>query len=515
MSDVTIPGVRATGLTRLRAFPRPVLARAAGSLAAALLLLASFWDRTINHDTAWYLISTRKWLEGARLYIDLYDVNPPLATWLTVPAIWLSDAFGIGDMNGQYAFLAALTGISLFFSASLLDARIEGGAFRSLFAFLGLGAVLTLPSLTEIGQREQLMVLFVLPWFISQIPPLTGGMPPPAMRVLFAVAAAVGICVKPYFLAIPVAVVIWQMLRQRSARPLVSPEALAMFATGTAYVAATALLYPAFFSDVIPTARQAYLAFGFPDWFVAGRLLIGCLPYLLFFLVLAASWRRAAVPGVLVAGVLGGLAAYLLQWNGFGYHLIPFWTFADLALLWTLLNAPRKTPLFLVAAATAALLVAIAHHRGTYEFTALPDIEAAMGDAPRPESLFAATTSVDAGPLLAFTFGADWVSRFPQNWTLPGALAGLATADCAADPGTCASLRAIIDRTRDADLADIAKFHPDMILIDKRRMFIADPGFSWYDFLGADPRWRALIASYQRIGSTAKFDIWTLRTAGN
>lgn len=505
----------ATAPTRPRALSRPVLARAAGSLGVALVLLAFLWNRTINHDTAWYLISTRKWLEGARLYVDLYDVNPPLASYLTVPAIWLSDALGIGDVNGQYAFLAALTGISLFFSASLLDTRIKGGAGRRMFAFIGLAAVLTHSSLPEFGQREQLMVLFVLPWFISQLPALTGEAQSPTARILLAVAAAVGICIKPYFLAIPVAVMVWQMLRQRSARPLVSPEALAMVATGAVYVAAVALLHPAFFFDVIPVARQTYLTFGFPDALVAGRLLIRCLPYLLFFLPLAVCWRRAAMPGLLLAGILGGLSIYLLQWNGFGYHLIPFLVFADFALLWTLLHTPVKTALFFFAAVTAAHLLSITWQRGTYQFRDLPDIKVAMGDAPAPESLFAATTSVDAGPLLALTLGADWASRFPQNWTLPGALAGLASTDCAAEPGTCAGFRAILDRTRDADIADITTFRPGMILIDKRHMFIADPDFSWYAFLGADPRWPALVASYRLAGSTEKFDIWTLRATAN
>jgi hypothetical protein len=517
VSDAATPGAQEPipGLSRERAWPWPVLVRATGALAFALLLLAFLWHRTINHDTAWYLISTRKWLEGARLYVDLYDVNPPLASWLTVPAIWLSDALSIGDVNGLYAYLALLTGLSLFFSASLLDARIDAGAGRRVVAFLGLGAVLTVPALPEFGQREQMMVLFVLPWFISQLPVLGGGAPRPATRILLALAAAIGICIKPYFLPIPIAVIAWQMVVQRSARPLVSPEALLMTGTGAAYVAATALLYPEFFADLVPTARLVYLSFGFPGWFVSSRLAFGALPYLAWFLLLAGNWRRAAMPGLFVAGILGAVSSYLLQWNGFDYHLIPFWAFADLALLWTLLNSPRTSPLFLAALATAATVAVLAVERGTYDFRSRATIEAAMGDARPPRSLFAATTSMDAGPLLALDLGADWASRFPQNWTLPGALAGLARTDCGAAPEDCASLRAILDRTRDADIGDIAAFRPEMILIDKRRVFIADPDFSWYGFFGADPRWPALIARYRLAGSTEDFDIWTLGTAEN
>jgi hypothetical protein len=502
-------------LSRQQAWPWPVLVRAAGALAFALLLLAFLWDRTINHDTAWYLIATRKWLEGARLYVDIYEVNPPLAFYLTVPAIWLSDALSIDDVNGLYAYLAALTGLSLFFSASLLDARIKAGTANRVVAFLGLGAVLALPGLPQFGQREQLMVLFALPWFITQIPTRQGETPRRTGHILLAIAAAIGICIKPYFMTIPFAVFVWRILVEKSARPLFSLEALAMTATGAAYVVATALLHPEFFSDLVPTARLVYLSFGLPGLFVASRLLFGALPYLAFFLLLAVNRRSAGMPGLFIAAMIGATSAYLLQWNGFDYHLVPFWAFADLALLWTLLTSPRRSPLFLVALATAATVGAIAADRGTYDFRSRPAIDAAMGDAPPPKNLFAASMSVDTGPLLALDRGARWASRYPHHWTLAGALAGLANTDCDAKPAACASIRAILARTREADISDIATFRPEMILIDKRHIFIADPDFSWYDFFAGDPRWPALIARYRLAGSTEDFDTWALRTADN
>ncbi|MGB5837322.1 MAG: hypothetical protein WBH14_09750, partial [Albidovulum sp.] len=36
------------------------------SLLIAVGLLAALWGRMINHDTAWYLLATREWLDGAR-----------------------------------------------------------------------------------------------------------------------------------------------------------------------------------------------------------------------------------------------------------------------------------------------------------------------------------------------------------------------------------------------------------------------------------------------------------------
>ncbi|MEZ5870179.1 MAG: hypothetical protein R3D46_17950 [Defluviimonas denitrificans] len=38
---------------------------------------------------------TRDWLEGARLYVDIFEVNPPLNFYLTVPPLILSDLTGM------------------------------------------------------------------------------------------------------------------------------------------------------------------------------------------------------------------------------------------------------------------------------------------------------------------------------------------------------------------------------------------------------------------------------------
>lgn len=82
-------------------------------LLVAALLLAFLWDRQINHDTAWYLIATRKWLDGARLYVDIYEVNPPLNFYFTVPPVLLADATGMSPANAQYAVLCAAIALSL------------------------------------------------------------------------------------------------------------------------------------------------------------------------------------------------------------------------------------------------------------------------------------------------------------------------------------------------------------------------------------------------------------------
>ena len=52
-----------------------------------LASLLYFLQATPNHDVAWYLVATDRFLDGARLYRDIIEVNPPLVFYLTVPPV--------------------------------------------------------------------------------------------------------------------------------------------------------------------------------------------------------------------------------------------------------------------------------------------------------------------------------------------------------------------------------------------------------------------------------------------
>ena len=71
-----------------------------GAMLAALVvaLLVHRLGATLNHDSAWYLDATSRWLNGAALYRDIIEVNPPLAFFLTAPALWLSGITGLAPV---------------------------------------------------------------------------------------------------------------------------------------------------------------------------------------------------------------------------------------------------------------------------------------------------------------------------------------------------------------------------------------------------------------------------------
>ena len=88
--------------------------------AALAVILALFamqmrirFGSEINHDTAWYIHVAGGLLDGKQLYVDFVEVNPPLAMWLTVPAVWIGRLLGVASTPIVYVQFFALTVFSL------------------------------------------------------------------------------------------------------------------------------------------------------------------------------------------------------------------------------------------------------------------------------------------------------------------------------------------------------------------------------------------------------------------
>jgi len=54
------------------------------------ILTFLLFQRPINHDSGWYLYAAGAFMDGAKIYRDLIDINPPLIFWLNIPPVWLA-----------------------------------------------------------------------------------------------------------------------------------------------------------------------------------------------------------------------------------------------------------------------------------------------------------------------------------------------------------------------------------------------------------------------------------------
>jgi putative flippase GtrA len=465
-------------------------------------VVAVFWDRLVNHDIAWYLFATRDWLAGAQLYVDLVEVNPPLAFYLTVPSLFIADATGLSDQNAHYVAVTLLLVASLLWCAMVLrQGFLFSAAQRALFLGIA-GLAVLLPTTDGLGQREQFLVLCLLPWALREAAPR------PATRgqmLTSAAFAAVGMCLKPHFVLLPLAVTLLNCWQARSLRPVFSLANLVFAGTGLAYVAYVANVHPAYLTQIVPLAMDVYGTYGktFPQTLSIIALTLGIVQ---LWVVLTLREQRPGRPvAVFLTLAAGGLASYFLQSTGFNYHKVPFHSFSMMAAALALLSGTLARQAALYAAIVIFALGSFGYNRGFYGNWALPGVSRGLADQDKVNSLLTMSVHVYAGPGVAMAVGADWAGRYPHNWLVPGAVNGLGRADCTVEAERCARLRAAADRNRSAIVADVLREKPDMVIVDRHLRYFDDPSFDWLTFVAADPGWAEAFAPYRKVADTGRF----------
>ncbi|HEY7978172.1 MAG TPA: hypothetical protein VID67_08250 [Rhizomicrobium sp.] len=466
---------------------------AIGAIAFAALLL--HLPLPLNHDAAWHFETSFRLLEGARFGDGVYDVNPPMAAWLfTLPAVFVK-LTGLSPTLVFKLFTFAVMACALLASKAILRKSARSNDWQiAVLAFV----LLLLPGY-DFGQREHLVVALTLPYVllaalraddenVSLLPALACGC-----------AAALGIGMKPYFLALPLCVEAWLQFRSKDLRLLFRPEALSLFGTLIVYLALVRTFAPDYLARVVPDAMLAYGAFQ-PPWenFAAAivmRFFPAALAALLAFALLRPSRSEATLPWASLAAALGFLFAALWQRKGWTYQLYPAVAWCLTAVGFSLFPDGKKR------AGMAALVLVFAL------FVAIAPIAAFVADAYSPAgtasrvraltALFRAnpgpnntvygfiTSPRDIHPAVLES-RARWASASGVLVFLPVLVnGGFAPADRA-------KVLAMEDRRDRELLADLAAAKPGVIVVDDApsKLGIRVPNF---DYLGYFARYHEFV----------------------
>ena len=106
-------------------------------------------------DNAYLLYTAGRVLDGAKLYIDILEVNPPLIVAFNFPPVLLGRMTGLPDLLVFRLGVGLLLGISILLSQVGLRSIVSGGqlgqrAFTLLLAF----ALFVVPAET-FGERDE------------------------------------------------------------------------------------------------------------------------------------------------------------------------------------------------------------------------------------------------------------------------------------------------------------------------------------------------------------------------
>jgi putative flippase GtrA len=475
------------------------------------LAAAIYCQLQLNHDSSWYLVATRSWLAGAQLYSDIMEINPPMAFFLTLPAIGLADLLGIDDTRAFILYVVLLAGLSLGVSVDLLR-RAEGLSDAQRWVLLA-GAVVALlvVPFSDFGQREQLMVILILPYVLAAALAPRKLRLPGALAIAIALAAGVGLALKPHFLAAPILLTLAIAWQERSWRPLIAPANLIIGAVCAAYALVVWLGFPDYFAVIIPLGQATYGAYG------AGLLPSLLSPILLvapIALLLAISSSPTGADRLVTirfAAVAAAFAlAYAVQAKGWPYQLIPLAAFLVMTLAWSVATSSKGRAVALSPVSLAlASIVALTVVGGPYQNLAAAAFRPVVERHGEGVPVLVLSSNVSAAFPMVNETRAVWTSRYPAQWIVPGAVQRLREEKCA-EPEACSDIREALAFARSTAVEDFLQGEPTIVFVDQRqdKSYFGGVPFDYLDWLGHDPRFAAAFAGYRRMGDAGGYSVW-------
>jgi hypothetical protein len=498
---------------------------AAGGL--LLLALIAEFRSLIRPDTGFLLDAAGRVLDGAVIYRDVVEINPPLIIWLNMLAVAASRLSGLSDI------LVYRAGFTLLVFGCLVVAMMvmrrfllpgEARPQRLLLAAL-LFVLFALPG-RDYGEREHLVLGLVLPYVFLAAARAGGAFVTPGWGWAAGVLAGLGFALKPHFLLLWPALELVPRIRRHVPWPRILPESIAIAMVLVGYLGAIALITPQYFSLVAQLAGP-YTRFLYdPFW----RLLITGPGAAVTFLALLASVAlrgRASHPALWDGVAVATVAAYLAgaaQQKGLDYHFYPSLGLGVvlLVLVTTDLGSPpariAERLYRVVAAASLVTVVGAVLMRSAVGATGYDpqrsEFEArvrAVREHAGSGRVFVMSYHIgSAYPLVNYS-GLRSASRFPQLWILPATYWDELHADAPLRFRNRDQMGPVERYLNDATLADFEHYQPTVLVVLRHARDLPANGMRRLDYIayfGRDPRFAPLLRQYRWVADVGEYAVY-------
>jgi len=493
-SDVRPAMITAIHASIVRHACASVLALVTAATALAL------WGIPLTHDVVWQFWIARQMSQGAVLYRDILELNPPLWFWSAQPIVALADALHLAPLRIVVPIIVAWAGL-----AAWALGRLSGitEPWRRLVLMLLALWLCTVNPIYDFGQREQLALIAALPYAALLAARRRGEAIPVGLALAVALAAAYGFALKHLFVTIPLGLELWLIVGlRRRWRPL-RIETVVIGVAALLYALAVLRFAPDFMTRVVPMVRAAYAGYESPlrmvllrPWMVAW--LVGVLYLVAYGRRIPA--REAMLLHGLCIGAAGFAFAYFVQNKGWMYHSVPVTGMMGLAVAVCMTSigclpadtptGSRRLPLALgVTCLAVPMLLPFAS--GRYHNPLRAEVDPLLATvSPGAAVYIAATDPMWAWPAVT-EHGLAWRSRYYSLWMIP------AIAHARMLGPQTPELRDLSTTLRRQVADEVRCSRPELILFETRRMYAYQPAaFHLRTYLEEEPALHDTLARY-------------------
>ncbi len=251
-------------------------------IAGAATVLVTFWLHAFytlpNHDNLIVLLGADRLVRGGRFYYDIFDPDPPLIFILLEPVDLFAKLTGLDPYIAFSGWVSLLIVWSAAQIAPILLHHFDSRPFAGAFSVLAYIAVLCLLPGYQFGQREHIATILFCPWlFHSALEDREQLQLRHFSSILITAIAAIGLLIKPFFLLLPMGMLLFRAVERRSLRAALSRDCIVFSVVAVLYMMIIILLYP----EYLRVARLAVETYRFLDQPIAIVVLVFCPPLLI------------------------------------------------------------------------------------------------------------------------------------------------------------------------------------------------------------------------------------------
>ena len=511
---------------------RLVFLSAVGLLIA--LGLAAHFRSYASPDTGFLLDEAARVLDGARLYVDLVDMNPPLTVILNMGAVLFSRALGLPEilvyrLGCTAVFLSGLLLAGWLLRRLLLDEVVLRRALVLLVTF----ALFVLPG-QDFGEREHLLLALVLPYLLLTATRATARAVPTGAAVSIGLLAAAAFALKPHFVLLWLAMEGYLRLGRRVRPGAVLPETAAIAVFLALHMVAILLWAPGYVGLVRLFAGPYTRFLHVPFWelLVRGPGALLALFSLLAFLALGRRAGRPELPVVFAIGALACLVAGAAQQKGFSYHFYPAIALATLllgTLAWDRGAWLRSWVLRLyrvvAVSVLATVVVVVCVRNASAAIRPERDAEQELMERVLPavasrgvgERVFVMSYNISSAyPLINYA-GSRSASRFPQLWILGSAYIDQLRSNRPLRYHEPAEMGPSERYLNQAVFEDLRDQRPRLLVVLQHARDLPANGFRRLDYVAyfsRDARIAGILDRYQQVADVGDFVVYELVPEG-
>lgn len=316
------------------------------------IYVAAFWMQShilLRSDVSALLHETIKLLAGGRYGKDFFEPNPPMIFYLYIPPVLL---FKYGMMNlvlalQVYVFLLAT--LSLYLCYRLVkNIFLPENSLIMAFWLLMLAVVYLILPFGDFGQREHLLVMLTMPYFLLVVYRLTAKSNQQTIFfIMVGVLAAAGFLVKPHYLLPFLLVEGYYIFCKKNGLAWIRAETMVILFLLIGYVGSIFIFYPEYLQVIVPhVARFYYVGLGTPlsDLIFNSIVIFCCFSFLLkvFF---KKNNTQEIFSTLLLIAMTGFLLGYFIQDTEWYYHIYPVYSLAILLDVFLLSILVTQTPI--------------------------------------------------------------------------------------------------------------------------------------------------------------------------